>query len=154
MAVTNSLTELMRVGQSLMDQLDRASVDAFEGRTVNAIPFDMADTPDALTVFAYLPGFHREDVNVEVRDHRLAIKAERRLQRRPDLTWLHVEAPYGTFLRTIGLGTDVDVEHIEAGWHEGVLTLRLPKAEQARPRQVPILATDRMAIDDGPTSAS
>ena len=154
MALTNSLTELMKVGQSLMDQLDRAPVDGFEGRTVNAIPFDMADTPDALMVFAYLPGFHREDVSVEVRDHRLAIKAERRLQRRSDLTWLHVEAPYGTFIRTIGLGTEVDVDHIEAGWHEGVLTLRLPKAEEARPRRVPIQASDRMALDDGPTTQS
>ena len=147
MALTDSLTELMKLGQTLMDQTDRVPVDGFEGRTVNAIPFDMADTPDALLVRAYLPGFQREDVDVEVRDHRLAIKAERRLPRRDDVTWLHVEAPYGTFIRTIGLGTHVDADHIEAGWNEGVLTLRLPKAEEARPRRIPIQASDQLALD-------
>ncbi len=147
MALTDSLTELMKLGQTLMDQTDRVPVDGFEGRTVNAIPFDMADTPDALLVRAYLPGFQREDVDVEVRDHRLAIKAERRLPRRDDVTWLHVEAPYGTFIRTIGLGTHVDADHIEAGWNEGVLTLRLPKAEEARPRRIPIQASDQPALD-------
>ncbi len=147
MALTDSLTELMKLGQTLMDQTDRVPVDGFEGRTVNAIPFDMADTPDALLVRAYLPGFQREDVDVEVRDHRLAIKAERRLPRRDDVTWLHVEAPYGTFIRTIGLGTHVDADHIEAGLNEGVLTLRLPKAEEARPRRIPIQASDQLALD-------
>ncbi|NMP25194.1 Hsp20/alpha crystallin family protein [Sulfobacillus harzensis] len=74
MAFADSLTELMRVSQTLMDQLDSVPVQGLSGRTVNPIPFDMADLPDALMVQAYLPGFHRDDVTVEVRDHRLAIK--------------------------------------------------------------------------------
>lgn len=147
MAFADSLNELMKVSQTLMDQIDSVPIHGLPGRTVNPIPFDMADTPDALLVQAYLPGFHREDVTVEVRDHRLAIKAERRLPRRDDLTWLHVEAPYGTFIRTIGLSSDVDSEHIGAGWREGVLTLRLPKAQEARPRQIPIQQVTQFALD-------
>lgn len=146
MAIQDSLTELMRLSQSLADRLD-ASIDGVSGRSVNPIPFDMAELPDGLVVQAYLPGFRREDVAVEVRDHRLAIKAERHLPRRDDLTWLHVEAPYGTFLRTIALGTDIDADHIDAGWHEGVLTLRLPKAEEARPRRIPVQSVDHPALD-------
>ena len=148
MAMTDSLTELMRLSQSMMDQIDRGvPLDGFEGRTVNAIPFDMADTPDSVIVRAYLPGFQRDQVTVEVRDRRLAIKAERRLPKKDNLTWLHVEAPYGTFIRTVGLGTDVDVDHIDAGWHEGVLSIRLPKAEEARPRQIPVHVSDQLALD-------
>ncbi len=154
MAIQDSLTELMRVGQSLMDHLDGMPVDGLSGRVVNPIPFDMAELPDALLVQAYLPGFRREDVSIEVRERRLAIKAERHLPRRDNVTWLHVEAPYGTFLRTIGLGADIDVDHIEAGWNEGVLTLRLPKAEEARPRQIPISKVDHLALDASPGGQS
>lgn len=147
MAFTDSLSELMRVSQTLMDQIDSVPVQGFPGRTVNPIPFDMADTPDALMVQAYLPGFRRADVTVEVRDHRLTIKAERHLPHRNDLKWLHVEAPYGMFIRTIRLSSDVDADHIEAGWHEGLLTLRLPKAEEARPRQIPVQQASRLALE-------
>lgn len=154
MAFQDSLTELMRVSQSLMDRLDSMPMEGMSGRVVNPIPFDMAETPDALLIEAYLPGFRRDDISVEVRDRRLAIKAERRLPRRENVTWLHVEAPYGTFLRTINLGTDIDVDHIEAGWHEGVLTLHLPKAEEARPRQIPVKQTERMALDNGTSQSS
>lgn len=149
MAFQDSVTELMRVSQSLMDHMDGMPIDSISGRVVNPIPFDMAELPDALMVQAYLPGFRREDISVEVRERRLAIKAERHLPRRNNVTWLHVEAPYGTFLRTIGLGTDIDADHIEAGWHEGVLTLRLPKAEEARPRQIPVNSSARVALDTG-----
>lgn len=148
MVLTDSVADVLRLSQALVDQVDTMMAEGF-GRTVNPIPFDLAETPDALLVRAYLPGFRREDVQVEVRDHRLAIKAERRLPQRDDLTWLHVESPYGTFLRTINLGTEVLTDRIEAAWHEGVLTLRLPKAEEARPRRIPIQVTDRPALEDG-----
>lgn len=147
MAFQDSLTDLMRVSQSLMDHLDGMPVD-MSGRVVNPIPFDMAELPDGLVLQAYLPGFRREDISVEISDRRLAIKAERHLPRRDDLTWLHVEAPYGTFLRTVGLGTDIDADHIEAGWNEGVLTLRLPKAEEARPRQIPVNTAADIKLDE------
>lgn len=147
MALTDNLMELTRLSQSLMDRLDGMPFEGISGRVVNPIPFDLAETPDCLMVRAYLPGFQRDDVQVEVRDHRLAIKAERRLPERSDVTWLHVEAPYGTFLRTIGLGADVVADKIEAAWQEGVLTIRLPKADEARPRRIPIQASDQAALD-------
>jgi HSP20 family protein len=147
MALADNLMELTRVSQSLMDRLDSMPYEGLSGRVVNPIPFDLAETPDCLMVRAYLPGFQRDDVQVEVRDHRLAIKAERRLPERDDVTWLHVEAAYGTFLRTIGLSADVDTDHIEAAWQEGVLTIRLPKAEEARPRRIPIQASGQLSLD-------
>lgn len=148
MALTDTMTDLLRLGDALVDRLDTMVAEGF-GRTVNPIPFDLAETPDALVVRAYLPGFRREDVTVEVRDHRLAIKAERRLPEADQLTWLHVESPYGTFLRTLQLGTDVLTDRIEAAWHEGVLTIRLPKADDARPRRIPIQAADKPALGEG-----
>jgi HSP20 family protein len=148
MALTDTMTDLLRLGDALVDRLDTMVAEGF-GRTVNPIPFDLAETPDALIVRAYLPGFRRDDVTVEVRDHRLAIKAERRLPESDQLTWLHVESPYGTFLRTLQLGSDVLADRIEAAWHDGVLTIRLPKADEARPRRIPIQASDTPALAEG-----
>lgn len=152
MTLMDSLADLTRLGQSLMDRVDGVGVEAM-GRTVNPIPFDLAETPDALLIYAYLPGFRQEDVRVEVRDHRLAVEAERHLPSREDLSWLQVEAPYGTFLRTISLGPGIVTDRIEAAWHDGVLTLRLPKAEDARPRRIPIQTAERPALENGSASA-
>jgi HSP20 family protein len=147
MTWTDSVMDLLRVEETMRDVVDAWATDRL-GRTVNPIPFDLAELPDALVVRAYLPGFRREDVSVEVRDHRLAIKAERRLPQRDDLTWLHVESPYGLFLRTIELGTDVLTDQIEAAWQDGVLTIRLPRAEAARPRRIPIMAGAQPALEE------
>jgi HSP20 family protein len=147
MALTDSLMDAWRLGQALEDQIDTWMTQGF-GRTVNPVPFDLAETADALVVRAYLPGFQREQVQVEVRDHRLAIKAERRLPETDELTWLHVESPYGTFLRTLNLGNDIETDHIEAMWQDGVLTIRLPKAAEARPRSIPIQVSERPALGE------
>lgn len=143
MATADSLERLTALVQALTQIEDAGWYREAVGRgmRVNTIPFDMAETADAILVQAYLPGFRREDVHVELRDGQVIIHADRPLPQANQVKWLHVESPYGTFLRTIQLSASIAADQIEAGWHEGVLILRLPKVEAARTRTIPIQAS-------------
>lgn len=105
---------------------------------MSLIPLDMYETRDEVIVQAYLPGFAHDQVEMELEGHRLTIKGERSAPNRDGMTWLHVESPYGTVFRTISIGPKVDTQKIEAAWHEGMLIVRLPKVDQARPKSIPI----------------
>jgi HSP20 family protein len=101
-------------------------------------PFaDVEETEDAWIVEAEVPGVNRDDVNVELRDSELIISGdikerERRgkLRRRARRT--------GHFEYRVVLPGDADSEHVEATLHEGVLTVRVPKTEQSRPRRIEV----------------
>ena len=102
------------------------------------IPFaDIEETEDAWVIEAELPGVRKDDVNIEMSNSELLIsgditKRERKgvLRRRARRT--------GRFEYRVVLPGDVDEEHIEANLHDGVLTVRAPKAERARPRRIEV----------------
>jgi HSP20 family protein len=74
-----------------------------------------------------------------------------------DMEWLTQERPTGTFARQLTLGPTVDLDHIEASYTDGVLTLTLPVAEAAKPRQIPVTvgrSGDQRELVDGAVSAS
>ena len=88
-----------------------------------------------------LPGVSPEAIELDVERNVLTVKAERR----PVVTGEHVEMqvaerPLGVFSRQLFLGETLDTEHINASYDAGVLTLRIPVAEQAKPRKVEITA--------------
>jgi HSP20 family protein len=100
---------------------------------------DMEETEDALVVRAELPGLRPDDVNVEVTNNRLILRGEKREEREENRRGIHVvERRYGSFLRTIPLPYEIDAEHVEANAKNGVLTLRLPKTEASKGRQVQV----------------
>lgn len=106
------------------------------------IPLDMYETADEVMVQAYLPGFRHDQVKIELHENRLSIRGERPLPDHGEGTWIYVESPYGTVFRNVTVGPAIDGSKIEAAWQEGVLTIRLPKVEQARPRSIPIQVQD------------
>lgn len=136
-------TRMMQPFDELMDltrTLTRRLGEGLEPITlrVSQIPLDMYETRDDVIVQAYLPGFTRDQVQIELDGNHLAIKGERPLPDRDGMTWIHVEAPYGTVFRSVTIGSAIDADKIEAAWHDGVLMIRLPKMEQARPKAIPI----------------
>jgi HSP20 family protein len=107
------------------------------------IPFaDIEETESAWIVEAEVPGVSREDINVELRDGELVISGDvkerertGRVRRRSRRT--------GHFEYHVTLPGETDEEHVDATLHEGVLTVRVPKTEQANPRRIEVRAGER-----------
>jgi HSP20 family protein len=94
---------------------------------------------DALLVEAEVPGVRKEDLEILAVGNELTIKGRRPADEQ-SLTYHRRERGVGDFTRVVTLPIDVDADKIEATLQEGVLTLRLPKAESARPRQITVKA--------------
>jgi HSP20 family protein len=105
------------------------------------IPFaDVEETDDAWIVEAELPGVNRKDVNVELRGGELVISGDIKEKERKGILRRRARRT-GNFEYHVTLPGEVDEEHIEASLHDGVLTVRAPKAEQARPHRIEVKAS-------------
>jgi HSP20 family protein len=98
---------------------------------------DIEETEDAWIVEAELPGVKPEDVNVEVRGSELAISGEIKEREREGILRRRTRKT-GEFDYHITLPGDADAENIEAELRDGVLTVRIPKPEQARPHRIDV----------------
>ena len=100
---------------------------------------DIAENNDEYVVTADLPGIDREDLDVTVADGRLTIRGERR-QNGESTTGptRRVERVYGTFTRSFELPAEVKADHIAATYRDGVLSVTVPKAEEAKPKQIEV----------------
>ena len=100
---------------------------------------DVTEDDKAYKVTAELPGLEEKDVNVTVTDNMLTIKGEKSYEKEEKNKDHHMsERAYGSFERSFTLPSTVDAEHIKASYDLGVLTVRLPKAERAKPRQIEV----------------
>lgn len=102
---------------------------------------DIFETNDELMLLADVPGVTPEGVNVHLEGDELAIEGRVRPEDYEGLKPLHVEYGVGGFYRRFTLGETIDRARIEAQVRNGVLALRLPKAEQARPRRIQVTAS-------------
>ena len=100
---------------------------------------DVEETEDAWVVEAELPGVDRDDVNVEVRDSELAISGEIKERERKGILRRRTRRT-GRFDYRVTLPGDVEAENLEASIKDGILTVRIPKPEQARPRRIEVKA--------------
>ena len=99
---------------------------------------NVREEDDAYVLSALVPGIQAEDLNIQVLDDVVRIEGEYRAN---EDKYLVRELPSGSFTRTLRLPAPIDSEHVEADITDGVLTLRLPKAESARPKQIKIKAS-------------
>jgi HSP20 family protein len=103
------------------------------------LPLDVRTTPDALLVEAALPGVAPEDVDITVENGTLTIRAEDRSERAgEEQGWVVREIARGSVMRTVTLPTGLEADKAEATFEHGVLKLRVPKAEQVKPKQIRI----------------
>jgi HSP20 family protein len=100
---------------------------------------DIEEAEDAWLVEAELPGVDRKDVNVELRDSELAITGEIKERERKGILRRRTRRA-GRFDFRVALPGEVDADHIDAKLRDGVLTVRVPKAEQARPHRIEVTA--------------
>ncbi len=108
------------------------------GRTPRSFPMDAYRRGDDFFVHLDLPGVNPDSVDVTVEGQNLTIAAERAFEQLEGDQVVVSERPQGRFSRELRLGTSIDSDNIGADYHDGVLTLRLPVAVQAKPRRVEI----------------
>jgi HSP20 family protein len=116
-----------------------------------AMPMDAYRSREHFVVVFDLPGVSPEAIELDVERNLLTVKAERRPHPTGDQVEMEVaERPLGAFSRQLFLGDTLDTEHIDARYEAGVLTLRIPIAEKAKPRRITITGdadADRKQID-------
>jgi HSP20 family protein len=107
--------------------------------TLFAPPVDVTETPEEFVVRADLPGIALKDVKVQLMGETLTLRGERRQDgSEKDGGLIRNERVYGSFERTFDLGAPVRSDQVKATYKDGVLEVRVPKAEQARVREIEI----------------
>ncbi len=112
------------------DEMERSF---FNDRQSLGFRTDVTDTGDAFKLEAELPGFKKEDINLDVENDCLTISVERKLEdedKRPN--YVKRERVYGSFSRSFDV-SGIDVEKIEASYQDGILTLNMPKKVEVKP---------------------
>ena len=100
---------------------------------------DIEETPEQFVLSVDLPGIAQQDVKVQVMGDTLTIRGERRQEStEKEGSWLRCERTYGTFERSFTLGAPVRADQVKATCKDGVLEVRVPKAEEARLREVEV----------------
>jgi HSP20 family protein len=137
------LSELLRLQQELESLLDRPTSDVSFGPSSPGVfpPVNVfRDRQGDLVIRAELPGVKPEDIDVTHEARRLTLSGERKAETTDNGAYHRRERPWGKFSRAIHLPADLDVEKAEAHFHQGVMTLRVPRAQAAKPRQITVQA--------------
>ena len=121
---------------SLQDELDRLLESPLRAW---APALDVHEDKDAFTIRAELPGMKREEIEVSIQDGALVISGERNEEKVNEGTEVHrQERYYGKFSRALTLPTAVAGDRVKATYKDGILTVVLPKAEEAKPKQITV----------------
>ncbi len=120
----------------------------------SVMPMDAYRDGDSFVVHFDLPGVDTDSIDLTVERNVLTVKAERRWAPSEGQEVVTSERPQGSFSRQLFLAETLDADHIEASYDAGVLTLRLPVAEKAKPRRVEIASGGQAALDTGATEAA
>jgi len=123
------------------DRLSRQMLGS--GRGPRSMPMEAYRRGDQFFIHLDLPGVNPDDVQLTVERNVVAVRAERRPFWQEGDEVLVDETPQGTFGRQLFLGDNLDAGRLEASFDQGVLTLTIPVAEQAKPRKVQIAAESR-----------
>ncbi|MEV5321144.1 Hsp20/alpha crystallin family protein [Streptomyces sp. NPDC052687] len=125
---TDPFRELDRLAQQVFSTAARPA----------AMPMDAYRAGDDFVVHFDLPGVDPESIELDVERNVLNVRAERTSPAPEDAEVLVAERPTGTFTRQLFLGDTLDTDRIDASYDAGVLTLRIPVAEVAKPRRIQI----------------
>ena len=145
MRTMNRLEEPFRGASTLQEQINRIFGDGMgrTGEESNLTPWapavDIYETENELVVKADLPDV--KDLDVRVENNILTMRGERKFETQGhekvnENNYLRIERFYGSFSRSFSLASSVNSDAIKANYHDGVLTLSIPKTEEAKPKQI------------------
>jgi HSP20 family protein len=154
----SELVTLRQAMDRLFDDTVFRPFTAFPGNgDLARLPLDVRTSADALLVEASLPGYRPEDVEITVENGTLTIRAEDRTdETREGDAWVVREIARGSVMRAVTLPTGLEADRAEATFEHGVLKLRIPRAEQTKPRQIriqPVTAGEARPIAAGAAGA-
>ena len=130
---------------TVQNRFDRLFDSVWGGRQEAWLPaVDVFDTKDAVVLKAELPGMDPEAIQIEVEDNVLTIKGERRFEEKVDEErYYRVERRFGSFQRSLALPQGVKTDEIQAGYEDGILEVRVPKADEEKPKKIEVKAAKR-----------
>jgi HSP20 family protein len=102
------------------------------------MPMDLYRAGDHYVVNVDLPGVDPGSIDLSVDGTTLTVRAERTISAEDSARWLAQERPAGSFMRQLSLGDGLDIDKIHASYENGVLSLTIPVAEQAKPRRIEV----------------
>lgn len=129
------------------DEMDRLFEDFMEkfparselGSQIWNPEIDVRETETEIVVEAELPGIDQKDVNVSIKDNVLTLKGEKKMEKEEkEANYYRAERTYGSFMRSFSLPTLVVADKVGARYRNGVLTVTLPKAEEVKPKEIPV----------------
>lgn len=143
------MLSLRRIPRPMLPELRREMDRLFDGLLGNDVfdlfgagqaypPVNLWEEHDRMLVEAEVPGFTMEDLELLVQGNELTIKGRRQIAADENAVFHRRERMSGEFVRHMRLPTDVDADHVEATLKDGVLTVVLPKSEQARARKIAV----------------
>jgi len=157
MRTTLTRFEPFRGVTTLQDQINRLFNEAFDrtsdeaNLTTWAPAVDIYETEHELVVKADIPEIKPEELDIRVENNILTIRGERKFEKKvSENNYLRVERSYGSFSRSFSLANTVNAEAIKADYKNGVLTLSIPKREEAKPKQIKVnVETPASAVATG-----
>ena len=157
MRTLNRWEQPFRGATTLQEQINRAFGDLVgrTGEESNLTPWapavDIFETENELVVKADLPDVNPQDLDIRVENNVLTIRGERKFENEVNAdNYLRIERSYGSFSRSFSLASSVNAEAINADYQNGVLTLSIPKREEAKPKQIKVnVGTRAMAAAAG-----
>lgn len=131
---------------TLRDRMDRLFEDSLNrlrggeedmGHSTWSPAVDIYETADTLVIKAEIPGVEKDDISVEVKENALYLKGERKFEKEvKEENYHRMERSYGSFKRIFQLPTSVDENKIKANFKDGVLEIKIPKAEETKSKQI------------------
>jgi HSP20 family protein len=139
-AFGSTFTDFDQLRREMLRLLDTAGSDgAVEPAAGVFPPINITQDDENFYLRAEIPGIKADELSISALRNRVAISGKRQIPLEHDRASYHrKERPEGVFDRAVTLPTEVDAERVEARYSDGILTLTLPKAEQAKPRQIAV----------------
>ena len=141
--------EMLNLRRTVDRLFDNASADQDWAQSpLWGLAVDLVENKDDFIVKASIPGIHPDDLDISYADDTLTIKGEIKSENEAKENQYHLrERRYGSFARSITLPTRIKGDAIEASYKDGVVTLRLPKADEVKPKRIAIKVGDQKMID-------
>jgi len=141
---TREYTNLQNQMNRLLAGLGPASDDLMSTGFVPAV--DIYEDEHAITLKVEVPGIEEKDIEVLLENQTLTLRGERKFEKEEKEENFHrIERRYGSFTRSFTLPNTVDSENVKAEYANGVLSIRLPKRAEAKPRQIKVGVTQKPA---------
>ncbi len=127
---------------NFQEQFNRVFDDTFRFRGESALTawapaVDIYETENELVLKADLPDINEKDLDIRLENNTLTIQGERKFEKQvSEDNYLRVERAYGSFSRSFALPSSVNPDQIHAEYQNGVLTVRMPKREESKPKQI------------------